>query len=224
MRRVGLQIPENFDIQAAAAESEGATAVFFGWGESVRGVFLFGDRLKPSARETVAELKRRGIEVWMVSGDSGETTRAVAREIGIERFVGNALPMTKVEILDGLRERGLHVGMVGDGVNDAAALARADVGIAVGAGANLAREASDLTLLSEDPDRVLEALKLSVLTTSIIRQNLVFAFVYNLLGLPLAISGALNPLVAVFAMFASSLTVTWNTLRITRNRHREKLP
>lgn len=216
MRRFGLDIPEDLNARATSAESEGTTAVFFGWEGHVRGIFLFGDRLRPSSQETIAELTRRGIEVWLVSGDSEATTRAIARELGIDRFVGNALPMTKVEILEGIRKRGLRVGMVGDGVNDAAALAMADVGIAVGAGANLAREASDLTLLSADPARVLEALRLSVLTTSVIRQNLFFAFVYNLLGLPLAVAGVLNPLVAVFAMFASSLTVTWNTLRITR--------
>ena len=131
-------------------------------------------------------------------------------------FVGQALPQEKVRIIKDLQDQGHRVGMIGDGLNDAAALAQADVGFALGTRAGILTEASDITLLSDDPSKIQEAIDLSGQTFSIIRQNLLFAFFYNILGIPLAMMGLLNPLIAALAMFASSLTVVGNTMRIYR--------
>jgi Cu+-exporting ATPase len=156
--------------------------------------------------------------VWVVSGDSQETTRSIAREAGIANYRGQALPQDKVKLIRSLQTEGRRVGMIGDGINDAAALAQADVGFAFGAGTDILREASDITLLAPDPSRLMEAVDLSRRTVRIIRQNLFFAFFYNSIGIPLAMAGYLNPLIAVFAMFASSLTVIGNALRISRGK------
>ncbi len=161
-------------------------------------------------------LRARGIKTYLVSGDSEETTRAIAGELGVDRFLGKALPKDKVETIKRLQGEGLKVGMVGDGVNDAAALAQADVGFALGAAASFSREHADVVLMSDTPARILDVIELSSLTMKTVRQNLFFAFFYNVLGIPLAMAGLLNPLVAVFAMFASSLSVIGNTLRIMR--------
>ena len=212
----GIDLPNDLDRYAATLESAGSTVVFFGWDGEARGLLVFGDVLKESAVNAVSQLRVRGVDVWIVSGDSIETTRSVAQELGIRHCIGQALPAEKEEIIRQLQTEGHRVGMVGDGINDAAALVSADVGIALGAGSHIMREASDITLLTPDLGKVLRVLKLSKITTQIIRQNLFFAFLYNILGIPLAITGALNPLVAVCAMFASSLTVVANTLRIFR--------
>ena len=156
--------------------------------------------------------------MWLVSGDSRETTRAVAEALGIDRFEGQAAPADKVEFVRRLQREGKKVGMVGDGANDAAALAQADVGFAVSARWDVLREASDMFLLSQDPKKIIEAIDLSNKTTRIVHQNLFFSFFYNILGIPLAVSGLLNPVIAVLAMFASSITVVGNTLRISRSR------
>jgi heavy metal translocating P-type ATPase len=214
----GVSLPPSLDGKARRLESEGNTIVFFGWEGSAKGFLSFGDRVKPTARRVVQNLHSQGIATWLVSGDAPETTQAVAGALGIDQFLGQALPQEKVAIIKKLRDEGCRVGMVGDGFNDAAALAEADVGFAVGTGVNLAREASDITLLGHDPARLCEAIGLSALTMNTIRQNLAFAFLYNLLCIPLAVTGLVNPLVAVFAMFASSLTVVGNSSRILRRQ------
>ncbi|MFZ2447611.1 MAG: heavy metal translocating P-type ATPase [Syntrophobacteraceae bacterium] len=216
MVRYGLEMPGGLDARARLIEAGGATVVFFAWSGAVKGFLAFGDRVRENAAVAVSQLRERGISVSMVSGDSEETTRAVARELGIERCVGQALPKDKVDIIAEIQARGLRVAMAGDGVNDAAALARADIGITVGPGANLIRECADAAVLGDDPLKIPELLALSKLTFKVIRQNLFFAFIYNLLGIPLAAAGLLNPLLAAFAMFASSATVLGNTLRISR--------
>ena len=210
-----IPLPHEFDQEAKTHEEKGMTVVFCGWDRKVQGFLVFGDSLKEGALAAIQQLRQQGLDLWLVSGDAPETTRAIAEELDIGQFHGQALPRDKVEIIRTLQGKGKRVGMVGDGLNDAASLAQADVGLALGAKGNLTREASDITLLSENPVKVLEAIQLSNLTQRIIRQNLFFAFFYNGLGIPLAISGALNPLIAVLAMFASSLSVIGNTLRIT---------
>jgi len=216
MNNHGVDLPSSLEQRAVHFESKGSTVVFFGWDGGVQGLLSFGDRLKKAALPTFRELCRREISTLMVSGDSTETTRAVAYDLGITRAVGQALPKEKAAIIRELQERGHQVGMVGDGINDAAALAQADVGMATGGGANIIQEASAITIIGGSPATVLDVLDLSRLTTEIIHQNLFFAFFYNVLGIPLAVLGFLNPLVAVSAMFASSLTVIGNTLRISR--------
>jgi heavy metal translocating P-type ATPase len=216
MQYGNLRIPASLEQKAQPLEAQGKTVVFFAWEKEIQGFFVFGDSLKQGIREMMHKLHSRGISTWLVSGDSQGTTRAVAEESGIPSFLGQALPQDKVELIKSLQQKGHRVGMVGDGVNDAAGLAQADVGFAVGTGINILREAADLSFLTTDPKRVLEAMDLSALTTKTMRQNLFFAFLYNAIGIPLAAAGWLNPLVAVVAMFASSLTVIGNALRLAR--------
>jgi len=214
-----MDIPAPLEQKAQSLESKGMTIVFFGWEKEVQGCLVFGDSLKRGVREMIQKLRSRGMATWLVSGDSQQTTRAVAAESGVANFLGQALPQDKVELIKSLQQKGHRVGMAGDGINDAAALAQADVGFALGGSTHILREASDLTFLASDPTRILEAIDLSGLTVRAIRQNLCFAFLYNAIGIPLAITGVLNPLVAVLAMFASSLTVIGNALRIARKQN-----
>lgn len=211
-----MQVGPSMNREAGSREEKGLTVIFLGWNGRVRGIFVFGDRLKEGAERLIPELHSRGIATWMISGDSQATTRAVAAEVGIENFAGQALPGDKLKLVRKLQEQGRHVGMIGDGINDAAALAQADVGFALGSGANIIQEASDITLISPDPAKVLDSLDLAVLSSKVVRQNLFFAFFYNALGIPLAIMGIVTPVLAVVAMVASSLTVICNTLHIAR--------
>ena len=212
----GMEMEIDLGEEGRLLEPEGMTIVFFGWEAKVQGFLVFGDSLKESAGKTIRELQRRGIEIWLVSGDAEETTRAVAERLGIERFSGQALPKEKVEIIKRLQKKGHRVGMVGDGLNDGPALAQANVGFALGMGVNIGHGAGDITLVTDDPVRITEVLDLSVSTVRTIRQNLLFAFIYNGLAIPLAVAGWLNPLIAVLAMFASSLSVIGNTFRISK--------
>ncbi len=224
MNKFGMDLSSSLEKRAFSSESRGMTVVFFGWDQQVRGFLVLGDSIKRGVPELVQKLQARNITPWLVSGDAPETTRAVAEESGINQFRGQALPQDKVELIRSVQQEGHRVGMVGDGINDAAALAQADVGFALGTGTNITREASDFTLLAAEPTRVLEVLDLSALTTKTVRQNLSFAFLYNALAIPLAVAGLLNPLIAVCAMFASSLTVIGNALRISRNETPDDSP
>ncbi len=216
MANEGISLSPSLEQNARSRELRGETVVFFGWQKLVQGFLTFGDSLKDHAQQLILALRSKGITTWMVSGDAEGTTRAVAEQLHIDRFFGQTLPKDKVDIIKKLQEKGFRVGMVGDGINDAAALAQANVGFALGMRSNIAQDASDINILVDDPIRVLEILDLSALTMRIIRQNLFFSFFYNALGIPLAVAGALSPLVAVFAMFASSLTVIGNSLRISK--------
>jgi Cu+-exporting ATPase len=211
-----LDLTSGLDQEAGRWEEQGATVVFCGWAGQVQGLLVFADILRPSALPTLEALLSEKIAIRLVSGDSRQTVRAVAGALGISHYVGQALPQDKVAIIQELQQQGRRVAMLGDGINDAAALAQADVGVALGLRSKLTHEAADITLLSDDPAKLLLVLRLASRTMRTIRQNLFFAFFYNLLGIPLAIAGLLNPLIAVFAMLASSLTVIANTLRLTR--------
>jgi heavy metal translocating P-type ATPase len=212
----GLVLAPSIDQHAGLVESKGMTSVFFGWDQEVQGFFTFGDSPKADAKRVVSELQEKGFELWLVSGDSLKTTRAIAQELGFQNYSGQALPKDKMDLVRKLQEKGQRVGMVGDGINDVPGLAQADVGIAFGSGANLIQDASDIAIFKKDLSKIPEILQLSALTTKVIKENLFFAFLYNHLGIPLAVGGVLNPLIAVLAMFASSLTVIGNTLRIAR--------
>ena len=213
-----LNLSRTLDHKAGVAESQGKTVVFFAWEGEVQGFLVFGDSLRRGIAELIQKIQSAKVTVWVVSGDSQETTRSIAREAGIANYRGQALPQDKVKLIRSFQAEGRRVGMIGDGINDAAALAQADVGFAFGAGTNILREASDITFLTPDLSRVTEAIDLSRRTVRTIRQNLFFAFLYNSIGIPLAIAGWLNPLIAVFAMFASSLTVIVNALRISHEK------
>ncbi len=225
LAREGIEVSEALEGEAGASEERGMTVVFFGWEKVLRGMLVFGDPVRPGMGEMVRTLQDRGCAVWIVSGDAEKTTRAVAREVGVENFLAQALPQDKRDFIESLQRTGRCVAMVGDGVNDAAALAQADVGFALGAATQIHRDASDFTFPGQNPMKLLEALSLSAAAVKAIRQNLFFAFLYNSIGIPLAIAGLMNPLGAVAAMFASSLTVIGNALRVSRekeNDHGEK--
>jgi heavy metal translocating P-type ATPase len=216
MLNYGLEFSDELRDRANAFETDGSTVVFFAWSGSVRGFFVFGDRLRDNAPEIVSRLRAEGVSVWIVSGDSEETTRALALRSGADNYAGQRRPQDKVEIIKDFQAQGKRVAMVGDGINDAAALAASDLGITLGAGANLIRECSDAAILGDDLLKISGLLGLSRFSFKIIKQNLFFSFFYNALGIPLAAAGILNPLIAAFAMFVSSLTVICNTLRISR--------
>ena len=216
MANQGLDLSDELDKQAHDYETSGSTVVFFAWSGSVRGFFVFGDTLRDNASETISRLRGEGIAVWVVSGDSEETTRATALRAGADECAGQRRPQDKVGIIKDLQAKGKRVAMAGDGINDAAALACSDLGITIGAGANLIRECSDAAILGDDPAKIPELFGLARFSLRIIRQNLFFSFLYNALGIPIAAAGILNPLIAAFAMFASSITVIFNTARISK--------
>jgi heavy metal translocating P-type ATPase len=224
MREQRMALPATFDDAAVVWQRQGMTVLFFGWEGEVKGILVFGDPVKAGVRELVNRLRERGIAMWLVSGDAEETTAAVAASVGIEEYRGQMLPVEKAHLVTSLKRAGRKVGMVGDGLNDAAALAQADVGFALGVGSDLIREASGIAILAAEPGRVLDALDLSQLAAKTIRQNLLFAFLYNVTAIPLAVSGLLNPLIAVVAMFGSSFTVIGNALRITRKKQTVHAP
>jgi len=194
---------------------EGRTIVFFGIeGEPEAGLLVLGDELKDTACGAVEQLERLGLSVALLSGDSRETTRAIAAQAGIDTCMAEALPEEKIETIRRLQEESGAIAMVGDGVNDAPALAQADVGIAMGGGTEMAVESSSITLIRDDLSLVGRSIEISIRTIRTVRQNLAWAFLYNTAGILLAIGGKLNPLIAAAAMLISSLSVIGNSLRL----------
>ncbi len=204
------------DLRAASRERDGQTVVFFGWSKTVEGMLAFGDPVRPGAAEFVRWLQGRGIRVLLLSGDGVPTTEAVARSLSIDECSGQMLPPEKAEKVMALVSEGRKVAMMGDGVNDAAALATAHVGVALGTGYAAMREAADLVITAGKLGAVKDTFDIAALSAKAVRRNLLFAFLYNAAAIPVAAAGLLNPLIAVFAMFASSLTVTGNALRLAR--------
>jgi heavy metal translocating P-type ATPase len=179
-------------------------------------VFIFGDIVRKSVPQTIAKLSRLGHTLALVSGDGKKTTKALGSLIGIQEAYGDQLPQDKAMLIDTLRQKGHHVAMVGDGINDAPALARADLAIAVHSGSQLGKEVADITLMRAEPDQILDFLNLARKTNKKVQQNLACSFIYNLVSIPIAMSGLLTPLVAVCAMILSSLSVTGNTLLLVK--------
>jgi Cu+-exporting ATPase len=220
MRELGIDAAP-LRAGAKRLEGEGKTAVHVAVDREAAGVIAIADTIKPEAAEAVAELGRLGLVVAMVTGDNRRTAEAIARQAGIEGVLAEVLPDRKADEIKRLQHEGHRVAMVGDGINDAPALAQADVGVAIGTGTDIAMEASDLTLISGDLRGVPRSLELSRQTMRTIKQNLVGAFVYNVTLIPVAAGllyplwgMLLDPILAAAAMAASSVTVVTNALRL----------
>jgi Cu+-exporting ATPase len=213
-----LTIPPGLAERADQAEHAGQTVTFVAWDGQVRGLLTVADTIKPTARAAVARLRDLGLHPVLLTGDNERAARAVADQVGIDDVIAGVDPVGKLAAIKRLQAEHRTVAMVGDGVNDAAALAQADLGLAMGTGTDAAIEAADLTLVSGDPRAAADAITLSRKTLATIKGNLGWAFGYNAAALPLAASGLLNPVIAAAAMAFSSVFVVTNSLRLRRFR------
>ncbi len=211
-----MHLPPELDAARRAAEARGQTAIAAGWDGRATAVFVVADTVKETSAEAVASLKALGLRPVLLTGDNETTARAVAAEVGIDEVIAEVLPADKADVVRRLQREGRVVAMVGDGVNDAPALAQADLGLSIGTGTDVAIEASDLTLVSGDLRAAADAIRLSRATLRTIRQNLAWAFGYNAAAVPLAAIGLLNPVIASLAMVFSSISVVANALRLRR--------
>ncbi len=212
---------ENISVESAEAamtrlEREGKTAMLVAANGALIGVIAVADTIKPEAREAVAALRQEGIEVIMLTGDNERTAQAIGRELGIDRVIAEVLPGDKAKVIKDMQAEHKMVAMVGDGVNDAPALATADIGIAIGSGSDVAKETGGIILIKNDVREVVLAIRLSRLTLRKIKQNLFWAFIYNTIGIPIAALGYLNPIIAAAAMALSSLSVIVNSALLKR--------
>ena len=180
------------------------------------GAIVVADEIREESKKVIGELKDMGLEIAMISGDNQKTAEAVAHELGIEKVLAEVLPSEKSEEVKKLQEQGEKVIFIGDGINDAPSLVQADLGIAMGSATDIAKEAGQIILVQNNLEKVVEAIKISRLTFKTIKQNLFWAFAYNVIAIPLAASGFLSPIIAAAAMSMSSVSVVANSLRIYR--------
>ncbi len=213
---LGLFVPEKALDTIEHMERSGHTAFLAGWDGEVRGVLAVADTLRPTAEQAVAELRKRSIDTVMLTGDNRRTAVAQASRLGIETVIADVLPDEKAFEIDRLRSSGKVVAFVGDGINDAPALATADLGIAIGTGTDVAVESGDVVLMAGNPALTVTAIELAAKTLRTIKQNLFWAFAYNTAAIPLAAAGLLNPMIAAGAMAFSSVSVVTNSLRLRR--------
>jgi cation-transporting ATPase V/Cu+-exporting ATPase len=216
LEREGYEIQDWLDAEAVRLELEGKTVFWVGWDGKARAALAVADVLKRGTPEAVEALHRLGVDVAMITGDNRVTAEAIAREAGIDQVLAEVMPVDKVEEIRRLQSSGKVVAMVGDGINDAPALVQSDLGIAIGTGTDVAIEASDVTLIGEEMTGVVTALALSRRTFRTIVQNLVWAFGYNVVLIPVAAAGLLNPIFAAAAMAFSSVSVLSNSLRLRK--------
>jgi len=213
-----LRLPDDLAAAKAEAQASGITAVVVAWDGEVRAILTIADRVKPTSAEAITQLRALGLEPILLTGDNETVAQRIAAEVGIDRVIAGVLPADKVRVVAELQGEGRVVAMVGDGVNDAAALAQADLGLAMGTGTDAAIEASDLTLVRGDLRSAADAIRLSRATLGTIKVNLFWAFAYNIAAIPLAALGLLSPMIAGAAMAFSSAFVVGNSLRLRRFR------
>ncbi len=215
MAQIGL---DTTDIEATIAklEDEGKTAMIMSVNNKIEAIIAVADTVKEHSKEAIEELQKMGIEVYMITGDNKRTADAIAKQVGIKNVLAEVLPENKAEEVEKLKRQGKVVGMVGDGINDAPALATADIGMAIGTGTDVAIEAADITLMRGDLRSIPTAIRLSKKTMSKIKQNLFWAFIYNIVGIPFAALGYLSPVLAGGAMAFSSVSVVTNSLSLKR--------
>ncbi|MGW5388214.1 heavy metal translocating P-type ATPase [Nocardia sp. NPDC003963] len=213
-----LHLDESLQDAMRAAEGLGRTAVAVGWDGRARGVLVVADTVKPTSAEAISRLRDLGLTPIMLTGDNATAATAIAEQVGIDEVIAEVLPQDKVAVIERLQREGKRVAMVGDGVNDAAALARADLGLAIGTGTDIAIEAADLTLVRGDLTAAPDAIRLARRTLGTIKGNLFWAFGYNVAMIPLAMAGLLNPMLAGAAMAFSSVFVVSNSLRLRNFR------
>jgi len=216
LESLAVELSDCYADQARQWESRGLTVVFYGWNGKAEGLLAFGDAIRDGAEQVIEALKRRGTESRIISGDSHATTAWVAQTIGADGFIAESSPEQKTVEIEKLRSSGKTIAMVGDGINDAPALARADLGIAMGSGADIAMKASAVVLMTSSLEKILSVFDISRRAVSIVRQNLFWAFFYNTAGISLALTGYLSPIFAAAAMLVSSLSVIFNSMRLNK--------
>jgi Cu2+-exporting ATPase len=225
MQTIGITISDKLLEQASKEQLLGKTVSYLAENKIIIGYVVLYDKIKESSKETIRLLHEKGIEVVMITGDNPNTAKAVADELGIDDFIAEALPQDKLEAIKKLQKQGKIVAMAGDGINDAPALAQANIGISMGTGTDVAIESSEVTLLQGDISGIHKVIKLSHKVMQNIKQNLFFAFIYNTIGIPIAagilypVFGiVLSPMIAALAMSFSSVSVILNSLRLKNIR------
>jgi Cu+-exporting ATPase len=209
-------LEKNINLSSGIISEDNKTSVYIAIDNQLKGIIEIDDKLKENSAEAISSLKALGIKTIMITGDYQEVAKSVAEKIGIDEFKAEILPEDKANAVKKFQQEFGITAMVGDGINDAPALAQSDIGIAIGKGTDVAIETAEIVLINDDLRNVVKAIKLSRKTLSTIKQNLFWAFIYNVIGIPLAALGLLNPMFAALAMSLSSVSVVSNSLKLKK--------